>query len=58
MGMLQKILPKQGRKIFDIDEDPNVSLVQDEGMTWYEEDTQVSEKQSDDTEVSGGKDEN
>ncbi|GJV28880.1 putative ribonuclease H-like domain-containing protein [Tanacetum coccineum] len=42
---------KQERKISDIDEDPNVSLVQDDGMTWFEEDAQVQEKQSDDTEV-------
>ncbi|GKD01738.1 hypothetical protein Tco_1172012, partial [Tanacetum coccineum] len=43
---------KQGRKIAQIDEDPNISLVQDEGMTWFEEDEQVQEKQSGDTEVS------
>ncbi|GJT61202.1 hypothetical protein Tco_1004735 [Tanacetum coccineum] len=38
-------LIKRGRKIFDIDEDPNISLVQDEGMTWDQE------KASDDTEL-------
>ncbi|GJV68093.1 hypothetical protein Tco_1483602 [Tanacetum coccineum] len=48
---------KQGRKISDIDEDPNISLVQDKGITWLQEDTdmqedaQVQQKQSDDTEV-------
>ncbi|GJU17432.1 hypothetical protein Tco_1145398 [Tanacetum coccineum] len=42
---------KQGRKISDIDEDPNISLVHDEGMTWFQEDEQVQEKQSDDTDV-------
>ncbi|GJU41648.1 hypothetical protein Tco_1194605 [Tanacetum coccineum] len=39
---------KQGRKISDIDEDPNVSLVQDEGMTWSQ-DVEIQEKVSDDT---------
>ncbi|GKF06996.1 hypothetical protein Tco_0041220, partial [Tanacetum coccineum] len=28
---------KQGRKISDIDEDPNISLVQDKGMTWFQD---------------------
>ncbi|GJZ27618.1 hypothetical protein Tco_0572265 [Tanacetum coccineum] len=41
---------KQGRKIFDIDEDPNVSLIQDEEE---EEPTELVEDQG-----SGGKDEN
>ncbi|GKA75328.1 hypothetical protein Tco_0781706 [Tanacetum coccineum] len=27
---------KQGRKISDIDKDPNISLVQDEGLTWFQ----------------------
>ncbi|GKE40478.1 hypothetical protein Tco_1463883, partial [Tanacetum coccineum] len=42
---------KQGRKISDIDEDPNISLVQDDGMTWVQEDAEVLEKQSNDTKV-------
>ncbi|GJY73798.1 hypothetical protein Tco_0478229 [Tanacetum coccineum] len=42
---------KRGRKISDIVADPTISLVQDEGMTWFQEDAQVQEKQSDDTEV-------
>ncbi|GJX03076.1 hypothetical protein Tco_0188992 [Tanacetum coccineum] len=37
--------PKQGRKIFEINEDLNISLMQDEGMTWDQE------KASDDTEL-------
>ncbi|GKE70863.1 hypothetical protein Tco_1528935, partial [Tanacetum coccineum] len=40
---------KQGRKIFDIDEDPNISLVQDEGMTWFQD--VDAEKNSADTEI-------
>ncbi|GJR93800.1 putative ribonuclease H-like domain-containing protein [Tanacetum coccineum] len=43
---------KQGRKIAQIDSYPNISLVQDEGMTWFHEDEHVQEKHSDDTEVS------
>ncbi|GJY58967.1 hypothetical protein Tco_0458859 [Tanacetum coccineum] len=48
---------KQGRKIFDIDQDPTISLVQDEEMTWFQEDTEIQEdahihvRTSDDTEV-------
>ncbi|GKF15884.1 hypothetical protein Tco_0057346, partial [Tanacetum coccineum] len=40
---------KQGRKIFDIDEDPNISLVQDEGITWFQD--VDAEKNSVDTEI-------
>ncbi|GJS30892.1 hypothetical protein Tco_0491512 [Tanacetum coccineum] len=36
---------KQGRKITEIDQDPSISLVQDEGTSW------IQEKISDDTEV-------
>ncbi|GKD54293.1 hypothetical protein Tco_1287680, partial [Tanacetum coccineum] len=37
---------KQGRKISDIDEDPNISLVQDEGVTWFQDaDTELVEDQ-------------
>ncbi|GKC26411.1 hypothetical protein Tco_1033705, partial [Tanacetum coccineum] len=43
---------KQGRKISDIDEDPNISLVQDEGMTWFQDaDAEIQEKNSADTEI-------
>ncbi|GKE72501.1 hypothetical protein Tco_1534542 [Tanacetum coccineum] len=42
---------KQGRKISEIDEDPTLSLVQDEGMTWVHEDAEIQEKNSDDTEI-------
>ncbi|GJT82819.1 putative ribonuclease H-like domain-containing protein [Tanacetum coccineum] len=42
---------KHGRKISNINADPTISLVQDEGMTWFQEDAQVQEKQSDDTKV-------
>ncbi|GJT59064.1 putative ribonuclease H-like domain-containing protein [Tanacetum coccineum] len=45
---------KQGRKILDIDEDPDTYLAQDDGVEWIQEDTDMQEaqhKQSDDTEV-------
>ncbi|GJT77732.1 hypothetical protein Tco_1044457 [Tanacetum coccineum] len=43
---------KQGRKISDIDEDPNISLVQDEGMTWFQDaDAEIKENNSADTEI-------
>ncbi|GJT46386.1 hypothetical protein Tco_0955101 [Tanacetum coccineum] len=43
---------KQGRKISDIDEDPNISLVQDEGMIWFQNaDVEIKEKNSADTEI-------
>ncbi|GJW21447.1 putative ribonuclease H-like domain-containing protein [Tanacetum coccineum] len=43
---------KQGRKIYDIDEDLNISLVQDEGVTWVQDaDTKIQEKVSDETEL-------
>ncbi|GJW59364.1 hypothetical protein Tco_0108699 [Tanacetum coccineum] len=35
-------LIKRGRKISDIDEDPNISLIRDEGMTWFQEDAEGS----------------
>ncbi|GKD80009.1 hypothetical protein Tco_1342630 [Tanacetum coccineum] len=51
---------KQGRKISDIDEDPNISLVQDEEMTWFQDadtevqkDTDMHLRTSDDTELCG-----
>ncbi|GJX08098.1 hypothetical protein Tco_0196030 [Tanacetum coccineum] len=42
---------KQGRKIIEIDQDPSISLVQDEGTSWIQEDIEIQEKISDDTEV-------
>ncbi|GKF24516.1 hypothetical protein Tco_0076838, partial [Tanacetum coccineum] len=34
-----------GKKISDIDENPNISLIQDEVMTWFQADAEVQEKQ-------------
>ncbi|GKE68448.1 hypothetical protein Tco_1526520 [Tanacetum coccineum] len=42
---------KQGRKITEIDQDPSISLVQDEVTLWIQEDIEIQEKISDDTEV-------
>ncbi|GJZ49854.1 hypothetical protein Tco_0604044 [Tanacetum coccineum] len=42
---------KQGRKISQIDEDPTVSLIQDEGISWIPQEEEVHEKPSDETEV-------
>ncbi|GJW04971.1 hypothetical protein Tco_1563827 [Tanacetum coccineum] len=42
---------KQGRKVTKIDQDPSISLVQDEGTSWIQEDIEIQEKVSDDTEV-------
>ncbi|GJV47794.1 hypothetical protein Tco_1438006, partial [Tanacetum coccineum] len=42
---------KQGRKISEIDQDPSISLVQDERTSWIQEDIEIQEKISDDTEV-------
>ncbi|GJW48618.1 hypothetical protein Tco_0080264 [Tanacetum coccineum] len=42
---------KQGKKIAQIDEDPNISLMQDEGTLWFQEDEEVHEKTSANTEV-------
>ncbi|GJV01142.1 DNA-directed DNA polymerase [Tanacetum coccineum] len=42
---------KQGRKIAKIDTDPTISLVQDEGTSWFQEDVETQEKNSADTEV-------
>ncbi|GJZ28332.1 hypothetical protein Tco_0572979 [Tanacetum coccineum] len=41
---------KQGRKISNIDEDPNISLVQDKGVTLFQ-DAEIQEKASDYTEL-------
>ncbi|GJY30020.1 hypothetical protein Tco_0405787, partial [Tanacetum coccineum] len=37
---------KQGRKIIEIDQDPSISLVQDEGTSWIQEDIQEKIKHS------------
>ncbi|GJY06046.1 hypothetical protein Tco_0373100 [Tanacetum coccineum] len=42
---------KQGRKIAQIDTDPTISLVQDEGTSWFQEDVETREKNSTDIEV-------
>ncbi|GJR67314.1 ribonuclease H-like domain-containing protein [Tanacetum coccineum] len=42
---------KQGRMIAQIDIDPTISLVQDEGTLWFQEDIETQEKNSADTEV-------
>ncbi|GJR17328.1 putative ribonuclease H-like domain-containing protein [Tanacetum coccineum] len=42
---------KQGRKIDQIDTDLTIYLVQDEGTSWFQEDVETQEKNSDDTEV-------
>ncbi|GJW01561.1 hypothetical protein Tco_1556812 [Tanacetum coccineum] len=42
---------KQGRKISQIDEDPIISLVQDEGISWIPQEDEVHEKLNDETEV-------
>ncbi|GJU15838.1 hypothetical protein Tco_1143804 [Tanacetum coccineum] len=45
-------MSRQGRKISDIDEDLNISLVQDEGLTWFQDaDAKILEKASDDIEL-------
>ncbi|GJR27533.1 hypothetical protein Tco_1103765 [Tanacetum coccineum] len=40
-----------GRKISDIDTDPTISLIQEEGMTWFQEDANIQEKNSVDTKI-------
>ncbi|GJV85308.1 putative ribonuclease H-like domain-containing protein [Tanacetum coccineum] len=42
---------KQGRKITEINQEPSISLVQDEGTSWIQEDIEIQEKISDDTKV-------
>ncbi|GJY64913.1 hypothetical protein Tco_0466373 [Tanacetum coccineum] len=42
---------KQGRKIAQIDTYPTISLVQDEGTLWFQEDVETQEKNSADIEV-------
>ncbi|GJU01252.1 hypothetical protein Tco_1111590 [Tanacetum coccineum] len=40
----QEDLSKQGRKITEINQDPSISLVQDEGISWIQEDIEIQEK--------------
>ncbi|GKF54349.1 hypothetical protein Tco_0161259, partial [Tanacetum coccineum] len=42
---------KQRRKISEIDRDPTISLVQEEGMTWFQEDAEIQNKNGTDTEI-------
>ncbi|GKF32231.1 hypothetical protein Tco_0102029, partial [Tanacetum coccineum] len=42
---------KQGRKIAQIDTDPTISLVQDEGTSWFQEDAEIQGRTSADTEI-------
>ncbi|GKC51349.1 hypothetical protein Tco_1074094 [Tanacetum coccineum] len=42
---------KQGRKIAEIDQDPSISLVQDEGISWFQEDVDIQGRNSADTEI-------
>ncbi|GJZ08927.1 hypothetical protein Tco_0543210 [Tanacetum coccineum] len=42
---------KQGRKIYQIDEDLMISLVQDEGTSWIPQEEEVYEKPNDETKV-------
>ncbi|GKF60663.1 hypothetical protein Tco_0177449 [Tanacetum coccineum] len=47
----EKDSSKQGRKISEINKDPTISLVQDKGMRWFQEDVEVQKKNSADTEI-------
>nr|GEW83327.1 hypothetical protein [Tanacetum cinerariifolium] len=42
---------KQERKIAEIDENPSILLVQDEGTSWIQEDYEIQERTSADTEI-------
>ncbi|GKG23347.1 hypothetical protein Tco_0391383, partial [Tanacetum coccineum] len=42
---------KQGKKISKINKDPTISLVQDKGMTWFQEDAEIQEKNNANTEI-------
>ncbi|GJU46748.1 ribonuclease H-like domain-containing protein [Tanacetum coccineum] len=44
-------LIKKGRKIAKIDQDPSISLVQDKGVSWFQEDAQIQGRNSADTEI-------
>ncbi|GKB93210.1 hypothetical protein Tco_0979347 [Tanacetum coccineum] len=51
LTVLCTTLSKKGRKFSKINTDPFISLVQDEGPSWFQEDAEIQEKISDDTEV-------
>ncbi|GJX65111.1 hypothetical protein Tco_0299454 [Tanacetum coccineum] len=42
---------KQGRRIAEIDQNPSISLVQDEGTSWIQEDAEIQGRTSADTEI-------
>nr|GEX91061.1 hypothetical protein [Tanacetum cinerariifolium] len=42
---------KQGRKIDDIDENPSISLLPDEGTSWIQKDSKIQGRTSADTEI-------
>ncbi|GJU01884.1 hypothetical protein Tco_1112222 [Tanacetum coccineum] len=42
---------KQGRRITEIDQNPSISLVQDEGTLWIQEDARIQGRTSADTEI-------
>ncbi|GJS16994.1 putative ribonuclease H-like domain-containing protein [Tanacetum coccineum] len=42
---------KQGRRTAEIDHNPSISLVQDEGTSWIQEDAEIQERTSADTEI-------
>ncbi|GJU54758.1 hypothetical protein Tco_1228472 [Tanacetum coccineum] len=42
---------KQGRRIAEIDQNPSISLVQDEGTSWIQEDAGIQGRPSADTEI-------
>ncbi|GJY63016.1 uncharacterized mitochondrial protein-like protein, partial [Tanacetum coccineum] len=42
---------KQGRRIAEIDQNPSISLVQDEGTSWIQEDARIQGRTSADTEI-------
>ncbi|GJR69549.1 hypothetical protein Tco_0015614 [Tanacetum coccineum] len=42
---------KQGRRIAEIDQNPSISLVQDEGTLWIQKDAEIQGRASDETEI-------
>ncbi|GJW82719.1 hypothetical protein Tco_0155864 [Tanacetum coccineum] len=51
LTVLCTTLSKKGRKISKINKDPTISLVQEEGITWFQEDAEIQEINSIDTEI-------
>ncbi|GKB32032.1 hypothetical protein Tco_0871433 [Tanacetum coccineum] len=49
--MRVKNLEHRGKRITDIDQNPFISLVQDEGTSWIQEDAEIQRKTSADTEI-------